>query len=137
LRAILSCQLDGLLLAKNGGQSPVQALRKKLIDYLCGHQSRFLDLSLNRPRLGKHTLGSVPGYVAQYKGDRWFYLTNGQLKAIIGTASDATSLIQQLVAEGMLDKSIRGRVVQRPIFRGGKGNRNFAWVHAFRAKIIA
>jgi putative DNA primase/helicase len=139
LDAILSCHLDSLRLFERGSPdvlSPAQALRKKLIDYLSDHQSEFLDLSVQRPDLSTHKLGSVPGYVAWYKDKSWFYLTNARLQSIIGNGDDATSLIQDLVVEGLMAKPTRGRVVQRPIFRGGKGNENFGWVHAFRAKII-
>jgi putative DNA primase/helicase len=140
LQAVLSCQVDGMLLPKDGGGQDatpsVQALRKKLVDYLADHESEFLDLSVQRPDLGAHKLGSAPGYMAQYNGDDWFYLTSDRLKAIIGTDHEATMLMQDLVAEGLMGKTKNRYVVQRPIFRGGKGNKNFAWVHAFRAKII-
>jgi hypothetical protein len=34
-------------------------------------------------------------------------------------------------------KPKQGFVVQRRIFRGGKGNKNFAWVCAFSPAIVA
>jgi hypothetical protein len=86
-----------------------------------------------RAGLGKHTFGSVPGYKATFKGEKWYYLTADQLKEII-SGKDAKGLKQELSKEGLLATKPDGKyLVQRPIF-SGKGNKGYEWVHAFRAK---
>jgi putative DNA primase/helicase len=140
LQAVLACQLDGLRSAKAehlATDTSVSGLRRKLITHLCEHRSKFMDLDDDKPRLGKHRLGSVPGYVATFKGKKWFYLKADQLAGIIGTGDNAVALKKVLVGENLMARAPNGRyVVQRPIFTGAKGNQGHKWVHAFRARIL-
>jgi hypothetical protein len=100
------------------------------------HRKQFLDLSASRPRRRDHKFGSVPGYRDRFKGENWYYLTGGQLQAIIGTGALATALKTRLAKEGLLEPSKSGRhVVQRPIYRDGTASDKLEWVHAFKAKI--
>jgi uncharacterized protein (DUF927 family) len=138
LQAILSCHLDcarQLKDASQGSSSSLQSPRQKLIAYLTDRQAEFLDVSANPPDREEHEFGSVPGYVASYKGKKWYYLTSDQLKALVGGKANVAALAQALAAEGLMDKSPTKWVVQRRIF-GGKGNKGFCRVHAFRAAIL-
>jgi putative DNA primase/helicase len=138
LQAILSCQLDGLRhskVADEQADTSVAGLRRKLVQYLRNRRGEFKDLDNAMPRrlgLGKHTIGSVPGYKATFKGKKWYYLTTDQLKGIIGTGKNAKGLKQELSKEGLLATKPNGKyLVQRRIF-SGKGNEGYEWVHAFR-----
>jgi putative DNA primase/helicase len=138
LKAILSCQLDQLRRADDddeGADPSVESLRAKLVRYLDDHRSKFMYLNKKRPQLGSHKLGSVAGYRAKIKGDKWYYLTADQLTAIIGKGPNAGTLKHTLVNEGLMDHAKKKFVVQRKIFVGGKGNKNYAWVHAIKADI--
>jgi len=96
-----------------------------------------MDLDEDKPRLGKHQLGSVPGYVATFKDKKWFYLTADQLRGIIGTGENADRLKKELAEEGLLARTPNGRyVVQRPIFSGAKGNKGWPQVHALRTRLL-
>jgi hypothetical protein len=89
------------------------------------------------PRLGKHTLESAPGYVAKFKGKKWYYLTADQLTGIIGGGGNGSELKRELSKNGLLATRPNGNpLVQRPVFAGAKGNKGHRWVHAFRAKIL-
>ena len=80
----------------------------------------------------------APGYRMKIGGQRWLYLTANQLKAIVGTGPHARALKRTLADEKLLDKSKDGKfVVQRPVFKCGKGRENYARVHAIRADILA
>jgi hypothetical protein len=140
LQAILSCQLDGLRHAQAehlATDNSVSGLHRKLITHLCEHRSKFMDLDKEKPRLGEHKFGSVPGYVATFKAKKWFYLTDDQLAEIIGTGDNAVALKKVLVGENLMARGRRGRyVVQRPIFSGAKGNKGWHQVHAFRPRLL-
>jgi putative DNA primase/helicase len=139
LDAVLSCQLDGLRRAvvdREQADTSVSGLRRKLEAYLLSHRSKFMDLDGGLPRRGWHKSGSVPGYKATFKGKKWYYLTAGQLKGIIGGGENARLLMDELAAAGLMDRPSTGRYgVQRRIF-SGKGNKGYQRVHAFRAKIL-
>jgi putative DNA primase/helicase len=139
LQAILACQLDGLRAAKAehlAADTSDAGLRRKLVTYFQDQHRQFMDLDQRKPRLSKHELGSVPGYVATFKGEKWFYLSDNQLRRIIGTGNDAVELKKELVDEGLMAPGPDGRyVVQRPIFSGAKGNKGWPQVHAFRARL--
>ena len=103
LQAILSCQLDGLrhVQAEHlATDTSVSGLRRKLITYLRERRSKFMDLDEDKPGLAKHEFGSVPGYIATFKGKKWFYLTDDQLGEIIGTGENADRLKKELVVKG-------------------------------------
>ena len=134
LRAILSCQLDGLVAAR-GKIDPVADLRQKLVEYLVRNQDRFMDLNGARPLAKTHTFGSVPGYVQTHRGEDWIYLTADQLKAIIGTGKAAGRLKKRLVEDGLMAVTGERALVQRPIFKA-KGNKGYKWVHAFRTALL-
>jgi hypothetical protein len=140
LQAILSCQLDGLRGAKAehlATDTSVSGLCRKLITHLRDHRSKFMDLDEDKPRLDEHQLGSVPGYIATFKGKKWFYLADNQLVQIIGTGENADRLKKELAERGLLARTPKGRyVVQRPIFSGAKGNKGWRQVHAFRARVL-
>jgi uncharacterized protein DUF927 len=140
LEAVMSCQLDSVRIAHNGGEAAnsTQDLRNKLMAYLNRESSKFMDLTIDRPRRDAHELGSAPGYSDVYKGENWLYLVADQLDRIIGTGEEARQLKKELADEALLDrKASSGRfVVQRLVFKGGKGNKNHAWVCAFKARIL-
>ena len=93
-----------------------------------------MDLDEDKPRLGTHRFGSVPGYIATFKGKKWFYLTAGQLRGSLAVVSMRSSSRRNWRLTRLLDRAPNGRyVVQRPIFSGAKGNKGHKWVHAFRA----
>jgi hypothetical protein len=75
------------------------------------------------------------GYSDEINGRVWHCLTSKKLTKIIGRNKEATSLKQQLVSEGLMCQTSNKTMVQRRIFDGGKGNKNFAWVHAFSPAI--
>jgi uncharacterized protein (DUF927 family) len=134
LQAILSCQLDGLRhskVADEQADTSVAGLRRKLVQYLRNRRGEFKDLDKALPRRGWHKFGSVPGYKATFKGRKWYYLTDKQLKGIIGSGGNGRLLMDELAAAGLMDRSTGRHVVQRPIF-SGKGNKGYEWVHAFR-----
>jgi uncharacterized protein (DUF927 family) len=139
LQAILTCQLDGLRWAKAkhlATDTSVSGLRRKLIIYLRDQRREFMNLDEDKPRLAKHQLGSVPGYVATFKDKKWYYLTADQLRGIVGTGENEDRLKKELAAEKLLDRASTGRyLVQRPIF-SAKGNKGHKWVHAFRARLL-
>jgi hypothetical protein len=143
LAAILSCQLDGLRVVKQeakpeGKSEPASAgsLRAKLITWLGDHQHEFMDLDKKRPKKGSHEFGSVPGYLAFFKGKQWFYLTADQLRQIIGSGTGAAQLKKGLADAKLLEKAGGRYVVQRPIFSGEVGNKGWEWAHAFNASIL-
>jgi hypothetical protein len=138
LKAILSCQLDGLSLAivPSVDQEPsVAALRDRLIQYIRENSSRFVDLDRERLRLGTD-LEAAPGCAATHKGLDWFYLTKPQVEQIIGDGPNAHRLLKCLIDDKLIAQPKRGYVVQRPVYQGGKGNRNFRWVVAFRSAVV-
>lgn len=136
LRAILSCQLDGLRHVDDDPlASAVTALRATLAKYLADNRKAFVQLSKKRPRLGQDDIDAVPGYSEKRKGQRWFYLTSACLDKIIGRGATAGALKHLLAKDGLLDKTKDRFVVQRHIFKGGKGNQNHQWVHALKAKL--
>jgi hypothetical protein len=88
-------------------------------------------LNKERPLLGTDKIDSVPGYRAKVNGMRCYYLTAGQLEGIIGSGPNASSIKHRLATEGLLarpNNKNKGKfVVQRRIFRGGKGSKNYKW----------
>jgi putative DNA primase/helicase len=139
LTAILSCELDQLRQPDeyNDLAAPsVESLRIKLVRYLDDNRGQFMNLNKKRPRLGIDKLDAVLGYRTKVKGQRWYYLMADQLKAIIGSGASASALKQVLASEGLLDRTKDKFVVQRPIYTGGKGRDNYAWVHAIKAEIL-
>ena len=72
LQAILSCQLDGLRAAKAehlATDPSVSGLRQKLVEFLRDHRREFMNLDEDKPHLGTHQFGSVPGYIATFKAE--------------------------------------------------------------------
>jgi putative DNA primase/helicase len=134
LRAILSCQLDGLVAA---GRKTDQAanLRQKLLDHLAQSRPRFIALNGTKPSVKTHTFGSAPGFRHTHNGIDWLYLTSEQLKTIIGTGKAARRLKKSLIDEGLMAGTAKSALVQRPIFKA-KRNKGFRWVHAFRASLL-
>jgi putative DNA primase/helicase len=138
LKAILSCQLDGLRLtacASSDQEPSMEALKERLVQYIRDNRSQFVDLNRERPQLGT-SLDGLLGYTAKHKGTDWFYLTRGQVEQIIGDGPNAQLVLRRFIAENLLAQPKRGYVVQRPIYKGGKGNQNFRWVVAFRSAIV-
>jgi len=145
LQAILSCHLDSARLLKDQSQitsssSSVQTPRQKLVTYLTEQQAEFLDLSAGLPDREEHEFGSVPGYIASHKGEKWYYVAPEQLRELLGGQSNVKELAKTLVADGLMAKLPESRsesrwVVQRPIF-SGKGNKGYERVYAFRASIL-
>jgi putative DNA primase/helicase len=140
LAAILECHLAGLRQlahASRAGEPTEASLRAKLVGYLRENRGSFVDLEDRRPRLGRVGLEDATGYLGTDTEAGWFYLTDKRVNAVIGKGSSATSLKKHLLAEKLMAKPKQGFVVQRRIFRGGKGNKNFAWVCAFSPAIVA
>jgi uncharacterized protein (DUF927 family) len=140
LQAILSCQVDGLRRAaadQKQADTSVAGLRRKLMAYFTDNRGKFRNLDKRPVRIGKHTFGSTPGYVAKFKGKKWIYLTADRLKAVIGAGNQAAQLKQELATEGVLERGANGKyLIQRPIFAGEKGNKGYKRVHAFRIKLL-
>ena len=140
LRAVLSCQLDGLrqvVTAPKKADSRVAELRSKVLAYLRDRRSEFVNLDKVKLQLDGHEFGSVPGYRANFKGKKWLYVTAEQLSMIIGDGGDADQVKKELVQSGILCRGNNGRyVVQRPIFSGLKGNKGYRRVHAFRMRNV-
>jgi putative DNA primase/helicase len=135
LTAVLRCEIDGLGQEHKAGKTSAPSLKDKLTEYLRQNRARFLDLDADRPSVDEHEFGSAPGYVATFKGERWLYLTSERLDKVIGAGKEASALKKELVkARTMVAK--KRFVVQRPIFRGLKGNKGSRWVHAFRVSIL-
>jgi putative DNA primase/helicase len=134
LAGILSCQIDGLVAARRKTDH-ITDLRQRLVEYLVNNRGRFLNLNGTKPSRNDHTFGSVPGYVHTHNGEKWLYLTSGQLKAIIGTDKAAGKLKKQLVEQGLMASTGKRALVQRPVFKA-KGNRGYRWVHAIRASLL-
>jgi putative DNA primase/helicase len=141
LKAILSCQLDQLLYneEEESTSSPAEELRIKLVDYLDKNKGQFMNLNKKRPIYGRDDLDTVaPGYRMKIGGQRWLYVTANQLKTIISTGANARTVKRTLADEKLLEKSKDGKfVVERRIFKGGKGRQKFARVHAIKADILA
>jgi putative DNA primase/helicase len=139
LRAVMSCQLDGLRHSQtqiDKADTSVADLRGKLVRYLADHRKEFRNLDKKMPRVDKHTFGSVPGYFASFKGKKWFYLTAEQLTHIIGGSGNGNQLKKELANDGLVATTPKGKyLVQRPIFVA-KGNKGHKWVHAFRLNIL-
>lgn len=138
LKAVLSCQLDGLRLMLDSSPSlepTLETLKERLLKYIRDNGFRFIDLNRERPKIGIDQ-GSVAGYAATHKGVDWFYLRKGQVEQIIGDGPNAHQLLRKLIDDKLIAQPKRGYVVQRPIFKGGKGNQNFRWVVAFRSTIV-
>jgi uncharacterized protein (DUF927 family) len=137
LAAILSCQVDGLTMPTSEPKlAPAVSLRARLIAWLGEHQHEFMDLDKKRPKKGSHEFGSVPGYMATFKGKKRFYLTADQLHEIIGGGTEADQVKKELSDSKLLEKAGSRYVVQRPIFSGEKGNKGWEWVHALKASIL-
>jgi putative DNA primase/helicase len=140
LQAILSCQVDGLRQAAadlKQADTSVAGLRRKLMAYITDNRGKFRNLDKRPVRVGKHTFGSTPGYIAKFKGKKWIYLTADRLKAVIGAGNQVAQLKQELAAEGVLERGAKGNyLIQCPIFAGEKGNKGHKWVHAFRIKLL-
>ena len=114
----------------------VTELRAKLVSYIATHRNDFKDLTRRRPRFGSDAFDEIPGYYDVFKGQKWFYLSATTVNSILGGTSDAREVKEALANEKLLAKAGKKYVVQRPIFRGGEGDQNCAWVHAFRTKIL-
>jgi len=134
LRAILSCQLDGLTVAR-GKTDQATDLRQTLLDHLDQVRLQMTDLNGGLLSAKSHTFGSVPGYTHKHKGEDWLYLTSDQLKTVIGTGKAAGRLKKRLVDDGLMASTGKRAIVQRPIFKA-KGNKGYRWVHAFRASLV-
>ena len=140
LRAILKCELDQLRQPDESldtSRPSVETVRSSLVKFLSANKNAFIKLQVKRPQHGRDDINGVPGYRDKIKKQRWFYLTAQQLDGIIGTGAAARQLKQALVTEGLMAQKTVGKfVVQVRIFRGGKGNRNYAWMHAIKADIL-
>ena len=150
LRAILSCQLDQLRFGnatkqqvQDGAAPPIGApagktsSRAKLIQYLKDKESGFVDLNKHRLRYGVDNPDAVSGFREEIEGQVWLYLTASRFAEIVGSGDGAKTLKKELATEGMLEMDQNRFVVQRKVFEGGKGNKNYLRVHAFKGDLIA
>jgi len=139
LNAILSCQFDGLqpAIAKPFERADsITGLKDKLITYLSDNHRQFTTLDKAKLNVKTHKFGSVPGYKATYRSEKWLYLTADRLVKLIGVGPNAKQLKNELAKAGILARANQRYVVQRPIFSGQKGNKGYRRVHAFSAAII-
>ena len=120
-------QLDGLTRTKVPSaqlDTSISGLRTNLVRYLREHRQDFMNFDKEMPSLGKHTFGSVAGYLATFKGKKWLYLTADQLTRIIGHVGRPGRLKKELVLAGMMASTPSGKfVVQRRSFPGQKATR--------------
>jgi putative DNA primase/helicase len=140
LAVILECQMAGLrLLAREPRNTePSEAmLRVKLVAYLRDQRGSFVDLANRRPKLGVDGLDDAPGYIGCGDEAGWLYLSDRKLKAILGTGANALALKKRLLEQGLMAKPKNGLVVQRRIFKGGKGSQPYAWVCAFSPSFLS
>jgi hypothetical protein len=140
LAAILECQMAGLrqLARESSFGEPSEAmLRTKLVSHLRDQRASFVDLANHRPKLGVDALDDAPGYVGCGDEAGWLYLSDKKVKAILGTGANALGLKRHLSEQGLMVKPKSGFVVQRRIFKGGKGSQPYAWVCAFAPAILS
>lgn len=134
LRAVLSCQLDGLT-ATHGKTDLITNLHQKLTDYFVQNRRHFVSVNGKKLASSDHEFGSVPGYSHTHNGIDWLYLTSDRLKAVIGTDKAAGRLKSRLIEQGLMASTGKRALIQRPIFKA-KGNKGYRWVHAFRASLL-
>jgi putative DNA primase/helicase len=137
LTAILSCQLDGLRSLGKSAEMLGMSLKARLVQHIRRRISELMDLDSQQPTIEGHKFGSVPGYLATHKGERWVYLTDKTFGQIVGTGDKADALKQELVAAGLMDRAKSRFVVQRRIFSKQKGNKGHRTVLAFKEAILA
>ncbi len=133
LKTILRCQLDQLRVPD---EIPSAAtLQAKLTKFLKKEHGNFINIDKRKLKKGRDNPDDVPGFRTS-SGGRWYLLTAKQLNQVIGAGPEVTALKQQLIRDGLMMPGKKGRsVVQRTIFKGGKGSKNCAWVHAISAQI--
>jgi hypothetical protein len=137
LTAIIQCQVDGLMNPQGDRAGPKTTLtpRGRLEEYLRNNRAFFVDVDQVRLDPASHKFGSVPGYKATFKGEKYYYLTSDTFSKILGNDSKAAKAA--LFEVGLLERSRSGRfVVQRPIFKGKKGNKGYLTVCAIKTSII-
>jgi putative DNA primase/helicase len=146
--AVLSCQLDGLeeprdtkaaATASAMNKKSMREMDKKLVDFLRRNEANSMDLRRKYADPKTHKFRSVPYYIANHKGHKYWYLTADALKSIIGPGPEASRYKQSLLDRGYLDVSTGGKtgrrfVVERRIF-AGKGKEGMEWVHAIKRPI--
>ena len=135
LRAILSCQLDGLRHVEQDPRADaVSQLKETLVSWLRqNHHQMFRLTGGKRPSRAE----AVPiiGFREEKKGQRWYYLTEQQLANVVGSGPPVRELKALLKREGMMDHDGDKFVVQRRLYNGGNGNNNFGRVNAFKAQL--
>lgn len=137
LTAIIRCQVDGLLNQQGSDTGPQKNAtpRGRLEDYLRNNRALFIDVDQAPLDPASHKFGSVPGYLATFKGVKYFYLTSEKFAEILGKGSKAIKA--KLADDGLLERSGSDRfVVQRPIFKGRPGNKGYRTVCAIMTSII-
>lgn len=141
-KAMLACHLDALravqphLVAVPSRPRQLEAPLSKLLSYIKQRRSDFIDLDNAPLSLESKTFGSAQGYKATYKRKKWFYFAKDQLKEIVGGAQDYRAVCDALSAKKLLDRKADSITVQRPVYAGGKGNKNYTRVVAIRRKVI-
>lgn len=141
-KAVLACHLDALravqpfLTAAVGPSSPSPSPLSKLVSYIQANRTQFVDLEATPLTLGEEKFGSAKGYRARFKGKKLFYFAVDQLKEIVGGAVEYRSICDVLTAKKLIHRKGKSATVQRPVYVGGKGNKNYAWVVAIRRKVL-
>jgi len=140
LRAIRSCQLDHLEVIATATEdtNSIAGMRSRLVKYIRDNWNAFRLLKKKgRLKHGVDEINAYPGFRQKWHGKRYLYLTPGQLTTAVGT-KDLIEFKRALVKEGLLEMDSQGRfVVQRPIFRGGRGTQNLVRVHAIKAELVS
>jgi|GEM_PF-7089515 len=141
LKAILSCQIDGLIYAASKPAEPQAEgppssnWRNTLMTFLRDNRFKFVDLDAEKLDSRTHTFGSVPGYFATHNNVRYIYLTNKRFIEVL--ASDSELAKAELAACGQPATKSERFVVQRRIFSNEKnGTGNFRTVCAIKANIM-
>lgn len=140
-KAILACHLDALravqpYVASSGSNAPSSSPLSKLVSYIQANRTQFVDLEATPLTLGEEKFGSAKGYRAKHKGKKCFYFTPDQLKEIVGAPGEYRAVCDHLVAKKLMARKANSATVQRPVYVGGKGNQNYAWVIAIRRKVL-
>jgi hypothetical protein len=128
--------LDGLKVKATKQKTVILAMDKRLVDYLRRNKVKAMDLRKKHADPKTHKFGSVPYYIANHRGHKYWYLTADAMKSIIRVGEDASRYKQSLADRGRLDVSTGGKggrrfVVERRIFTG-KGKVGMKWAHAIR-----
>jgi len=140
--AVISCHMDALRDVQPHLTVPPKAPARSvnpvsmLLSYIKHRGDEFVDLDTKPLELAANTFGSAPGYRATFKRRKWFYFTKNQLIEIAGDVENYKALCEGLSSKGLMERGKNSITVQRPVYTGGQGNKNFTRVVAIRRKVL-